>query len=140
METSLSSSHTCDVGKFAAAALELDQWETRLCLVGDRITVNEFLHIAEKVKGVQFERHFDTMEMLETGKCTLAPALLATLPPALDPGTITPLIAGSGARVALGKMEIPTEGSLNQRFPELNTLKVEEAVKLWFDRQGKGAG
>lgn len=132
--------HSCDVGKFVAAALELDKWETRLCLVGDRITINEFLRIAEDVKGVQFEKHCDTMEMLEAGKCTLAPALLATLPPGFDAGMITPLIAGAGKRVTLGEMDIPTEGSLNQRFPELETFKVKEAVKFWFERQAKSAG
>ncbi|KAF8907957.1 hypothetical protein CPB84DRAFT_1674597 [Gymnopilus junonius] len=44
-----------DVGKFVAAAVELDKWEKDLSMAGDVTTYNEVVKIAEEVTGKKFE-------------------------------------------------------------------------------------
>ena len=44
--------HTIDVAKFVAASLDLDKWDKRFFVKGDKLTWNEFLQLAEKAKGV----------------------------------------------------------------------------------------
>ncbi|KAH6869792.1 hypothetical protein B0T10DRAFT_467087 [Thelonectria olida] len=78
----------------------------RLYLIGDRVTIDEFLHVAEEVKEVQFEK-----ALRQYGD------------------------ARGWSMQPRGEMDLPTEGSLNQRFPMLETLKIKEAVKLWFNQQ-----
>jgi len=43
--------HTSDVAKFVAASLDLPKWEPETYLYGDRVTWNEFLHLAEEARG-----------------------------------------------------------------------------------------
>lgn len=43
--------HTTDVARFVAASLALERWEPVSYVVGDRVTWNEFLHLAEEAKG-----------------------------------------------------------------------------------------
>jgi nucleoside-diphosphate-sugar epimerase len=46
--------HTSDVGKFVAASLELDKWDRVSYVIGDRVTWNEFLKLAEEAKGESY--------------------------------------------------------------------------------------
>lgn len=54
-DTHLAFTHTTDVGKYVAAAMDLDKWEPGYNLSADRITWNEFLALAEGVRG-KFDR------------------------------------------------------------------------------------
>lgn len=40
-----------DVGRFVAALLSLQSWENESYVIGDRLTWNEFLKLAEDVRG-----------------------------------------------------------------------------------------
>lgn len=44
-------SHTLDVAEFVAASLDLERWGRESYVIGDVKTWNEFLNIAEEVKG-----------------------------------------------------------------------------------------
>ena len=123
--------HSQDVGKFVAAVLDLPRWEKRLYLAGDRLTLNEFLCIAEETIGVDFEKHYDSVDMLERGECTVSPNFEASLPEGLDLDIMKGLIASSSARQVKGELNLPVEGILNDVFSELETFKVKDAVRLW---------
>lgn len=43
--------HTSDVARFVAASLDLDHWDSVHYVIGDRVTWNEFLRLAEEAKG-----------------------------------------------------------------------------------------
>lgn len=43
--------HTFDIGRFIAALLELPKWRAESYIIGDKLTFNELVHIAEEVKG-----------------------------------------------------------------------------------------
>lgn len=42
---------------------------------------------------------------------------------------------GGWAGFGGGGLDLPLEGTLNGVFPELGTLKVEEAVRVWVSRE-----
>ncbi|CAG8424836.1 unnamed protein product [Penicillium salamii] len=134
-DTPLVLTHSTDIGQFVVRVLGLDKWEKRYFLVGDRLTLNEFLRIAEEIKGVTFERHDDTMESLMKGECTILPAAASSLPAGFELGEFMKTIAAAGSWVANGGLDLPTEGTLNTMFPDIETLKVREAVNIYFSRQ-----
>lgn len=45
--------HTSDVAKYVVALLDLNKWEPESFVVGDKVTLNEFLHLAEEAKGTR---------------------------------------------------------------------------------------
>lgn len=50
-EVPVAFTHTTDVAKFVAASLHLEKWEHRSFIVGDKVTWNEFLRLAEQATG-----------------------------------------------------------------------------------------
>lgn len=50
-EVPVAFTHTLDVAEFVAASLDLPKWEPESFVIGDTVTWNEFLGIAEEVKG-----------------------------------------------------------------------------------------
>jgi NmrA-like family len=43
--------HTSDVGKFVAASVDLEKWDRVSTIIGDKVTMNEAVKLAEKAKG-----------------------------------------------------------------------------------------
>ncbi len=44
--------HTIDVAKFVVASLDLKKWDPETYVKGDRLTLNEFVRLAERAKGM----------------------------------------------------------------------------------------
>ena len=44
--------HSVDIAKFVAASLDLAVWDEESYIIGDKVTWNEFVRIAEEVKGM----------------------------------------------------------------------------------------
>lgn len=51
--TPVTFTHTFDLGKYADRVLDLEKWEPEYYIVGDQVTWNEFVKIAEESKGIQ---------------------------------------------------------------------------------------
>ncbi|KAH0431055.1 nmra-like family protein [Colletotrichum camelliae] len=126
--------HSRDIGRFVAAVLGLPRWERRYYLAGDRLTVNDFVAIAEETSGVKFEKKHDQLDVLREGNCTPLPAWEERIPSAYK-STVLQQVALSGKRVAQGKMDLPTEGRVNSLFPEITTLTIREALRIYYGQQ-----
>jgi nucleoside-diphosphate-sugar epimerase len=50
-ETPVAFTHTNDIAKFVVASLDLPHWPREGWIVGDKVTWNEVLEMAESVKG-----------------------------------------------------------------------------------------
>ncbi|KAI3319973.1 NAD(P)-binding protein [Xylariaceae sp. AK1471] len=72
--TPVAFTHTRDVAKYVAAALDLEKWELEYNLSADKVTWNEFLILAESVRGTKFNVEYDDREKLEAGQVTELPA------------------------------------------------------------------
>lgn len=57
------------------------------------------------------------------------------LPEGVDLRVVKGMVAAAGAGQASGGLDLPLEGTLNGVFPQLGTLKVEEAVRVWVSRE-----
>ncbi|KAK0713431.1 hypothetical protein B0T26DRAFT_858083 [Lasiosphaeria miniovina] len=123
--------HTSDVGKFVAASLDLPKWEPDTFVYGDRVTWNEFLHLAEQAKGTKFNVAYDNEEKLKLGQTTELPGhvpLYAFFPkPALHG-----MAAAFGLLFEGGVFDMKPASFLNETFPELKPLGVKEILdKSW---------
>jgi nucleoside-diphosphate-sugar epimerase len=58
-------SYSFDIGNLVAALLTLPTWERETYIVGDRITWNEFLAIAEEARGSKFKTSYDPLDSLK---------------------------------------------------------------------------
>ncbi|KAI0442939.1 NAD(P)-binding protein [Xylaria telfairii] len=66
--------HTSDVAKYVTAALDVAEWEPSYNLSADKVTWNEFLALAENVRGKKFKVAYDDLEKLGAGQFTELPA------------------------------------------------------------------
>ncbi|TKA79787.1 hypothetical protein B0A55_03301 [Friedmanniomyces simplex] len=123
--------YTFDIAKYAAASLQLPKWEKETYAAGDRLTMNEFLALAQEIKGTQFNVHRDSMEMLSTGKVTELPAyvpLYAMMPKELLQGVISVF----GVMFENGQFDFEGKHLINEDFPEVKPRKVRELlVEAW---------
>lgn len=71
--TPVTLTHSRDVGYIVPLMLGLPRWDRKYVSIGDRVTLNEVVRIAKRVKGVKFEVHYDDIEKLQKGDATLTP-------------------------------------------------------------------
>ncbi|KAM5357234.1 hypothetical protein ACJZ2D_016475 [Fusarium nematophilum] len=122
--------HTFDLAKYVDRALDLERWEPEYYVVGDRVTWNEFVKIAEEAKGVKFNVVHDSIEDLEKGRSTELPALteaLRTLP--IPREALLASAANFGLMFERGDLNFNEDEAINRKFPDIKPLKVEEALK-----------
>lgn len=65
--------HTSDVARFTAALLDTPAWPKKSYIIGETLTWNEFVKVAEEAKGVKFKVVYDELEKLERGEVTDLP-------------------------------------------------------------------
>ncbi|KAL5603571.1 hypothetical protein FOVSG1_006321 [Fusarium oxysporum f. sp. vasinfectum] len=123
--------HTTDVARFVAALLNSDNWDPVSYVVGDKVTWNEFLRLAEQVRGIKFEVAYDSIETLQQGKITELPGHVPVYP--FFPKEALQSVLGSIACfMAEGALNYETPTTLNERFPEIKPMTVEDMLqKAW---------
>ncbi|RSL47231.1 hypothetical protein CEP53_010006 [Fusarium sp. AF-6] len=121
--------HSRDIGRFVVKVLSLPSWDKRYFLVGDRLTLNEFLRLAEEAKGVSFERHSDSLATLIEGKCTMMPSVKSA---GFGSSLFINAVAAAGVRTTQGDLDLPMDKTLNSMFPDLQTLRIQDAVRVYF--------
>ncbi|KAF4784193.1 hypothetical protein HER10_EVM0005256 [Colletotrichum scovillei] len=124
---------TSDLAKFVAAALTLPKWEQETYLVGDKLTWNQLVELAEAVKGVKFDVSHDSIETLKAGKVTKLPRHRSPYPYISDE-QLQPMFAILGLMFERGVFDLRVETSITQDFPDLKLRSMkellEEAYKL----------
>ena len=107
-----------DVGRFVAAALELDKWEERLGIVGSRTTCNELVKLGEKVRGKKFVVNRTPVDEAMSKR---------------DPKPDDEFGAFlQEAYIGLCRGEFDYEATLNKKFPEISPTTVEAFVEKWW--------
>ncbi|EKG10250.1 NmrA-like protein [Macrophomina phaseolina MS6] len=125
--------YTYDVAKFVVAALDLPNWDDEYYVVGDRLTWNEFVKLAEDARGSKFEIHYDSIEKLKSFQITELPNHVAAYQ-FFPKEQLQGLFAAFELLMATGKMDLPEGKALNKKFPEIKTL----TVKQLFEQTWKG--
>ncbi|KAM7196160.1 NAD(P)-binding protein [Rhypophila sp. PSN 637] len=119
--------HTFDVGAFVAALLTKEKWDKESYIIGDKVTLNEFVRIAEEVKKVKFTIEHDSINKLKTSQITELPShpqFYGFFPKQMLQGMFSTfeLMVDSGA------FDFKPTRSLNDQFPEIKTMTVREII------------
>ncbi|KAH6961727.1 hypothetical protein BKA56DRAFT_424379, partial [Ilyonectria sp. MPI-CAGE-AT-0026] len=119
--------HTTDVAKYVAASLDLAKWEPVTYIVGDKVTWNEFLHLAEEATGAKFDVVYDSIEKLKGGEVTELPGHVAAYE--FFPKHLAQFFYSVfGLWFAEGAFNYEPTKTLNDAFPEIQPLKVKDIL------------
>ncbi|PYH91823.1 NAD(P)-binding protein [Aspergillus ellipticus CBS 707.79] len=119
--------YTYDMAKLLVRLLELEDWAEFSVVVGDEITYNQLLELAEEARGRKFDVVYDSVEKVQQGKVTV-PAIPAgySEEEAQEMTTLVSRLTISGA------FDLPQQ-RLNSKFPDIHPVKVREFLKVWRD-------
>ncbi|KAK4451011.1 NAD(P)-binding protein [Podospora aff. communis PSN243] len=120
--------HTWDVAKFVAKLIDAPKWDRKSYIIGDKVTWNEFLRIAEEAKGVKFNTTYDDMEILKEGRITELPSHPYVYP-FLPKEVLQRLLASFGVMIEEGVFDFRPERTVNGMFPEVKVRGVRELVE-----------
>jgi hypothetical protein len=123
--------HTFDVGKFVAALLTKEKWEKESYIIGDKLTLNDFVRIAEEVKGTKFRVEHDSVEKLKTGQITELPSHTAFYP-FFPKEMLQGMFAAFGIMFENGVFDLKPRRTLNDDFPDIKPKTVRELVSEAF--------
>ncbi|UPK98960.1 hypothetical protein LCI18_009895 [Fusarium solani-melongenae] len=127
--------HSRDIGRAVARLLTLDRWEPKYSVIGNRLTMNQIVQMAEDIKGEKFQVQYDTANRLREGHITLTPRLRAYVD-RQDERTRELLIkiwATTSLRLVEGHLDYEFEHSLNKIFPDMVFITISDAIKAWKD-------
>ncbi|KAL5610874.1 hypothetical protein FOBRF1_006991 [Fusarium oxysporum] len=119
--------YTMDIAKFVAASLALSKWEPKTYLVGDKVTWNELVALAESIKGVKFSVTYDTVDSLKAGNVTELPshpAMYSFLPKEQLRG----ILATFGLMFDSGLFDLKPQHTIDQDFPDIKVRNMKELM------------
>lgn len=119
--------HTWDVAKFVAAYVEKPQWDREAFVIGDKITLNEPLRLAEEAKGTKSSVSYDTFEDLLDHKVTELPCY-PQIYPFFPKDALMSLVAGIGWLMKKGYFNLKGEKSLNEEFKSIKARFTRELL------------
>ncbi|CEJ55394.1 hypothetical protein PMG11_01655 [Penicillium brasilianum] len=124
--------YTYDLANYLVRMLELEDWPEFSVFVGDQVTYNEILAIAEDIKGEKFNTSYDSVDQINAGSVTVPP-MPSTMGSPEELKEVTALV--SRLTVA-GVFDLPKENRMSDRFPEVRPVKFKEFMaKCWVEKQ-----
>ncbi|OQE16751.1 hypothetical protein PENSTE_c023G04181 [Penicillium steckii] len=121
--------YTYDMAHYIIKALDLDEWPEFSVVVGDQVTYNQILAMAEEILGEKFDVTYDGIDQIEKGNVTNPP-----MPSDLgySEEELTEVTALVSRLVINGVFDLPKENRLNALFPEVNPITMKELLeKSW---------
>ncbi|CAG8208349.1 unnamed protein product [Penicillium olsonii] len=114
--------YTYDLATYLVKALGLDEWPEFSVIVGDEVTYNQILGMAEEFTGKKFTVTYDSLEQIQAGDVTVP-----TQPEGVDSSSdelkeVTALVS----RLTVNNVFDLPKDRLNDRFPEVKPLTVRE--------------
>ncbi|CAH0044397.1 unnamed protein product [Clonostachys solani] len=140
--------YTKDAARFVVAALGLPKWEQNTYIIGDKMTWEEFVQVAERargrtwtahlislktgtdkslVKGKKFTVTYDSVEELKAGKITELPGQIAAYP-YFRKEWVQRLFSVFGFWVTEGLFDLPDDKALHNVFPDIRATTIEEML------------
>ncbi|KAK7705968.1 hypothetical protein SLS57_009885 [Botryosphaeria dothidea] len=127
-------SYSFDVANFVAAALDLAEWPEDSMIIGDKLTFNDLVKLAERTRGDKFTVTYDDLPTMKRFKVSELPAH-RELYPFFPKPFVQRLLAVLGRWTATGLFDLPYEKSLNSEFPNIKTTKAADMLEsAWKGR------
>ncbi|CAG7559176.1 unnamed protein product [Fusarium equiseti] len=117
-----------DVARYVAAFLDLEKWEQRTFIIGDKVTMNEMVKIAEEATGDKFTVTYDDVETLKKGQLTELPGhvpMYNFVPKAV----LQSVMAAYGLWVETGGFDLDESRTLNKEFPDIKPISVKNFLR-----------
>ncbi|RBR26253.1 uncharacterized protein FIESC28_00898 [Fusarium coffeatum] len=117
-----------DVARYVAAFLDLEKWEQRTFIIGDKVTMNEMVKIAEEATGDKFTVTHDDIETLKKGHLTELPGhvpMYDFVPKAV----LQSVMAAYGSWVETGGFDLDESRTLNKEFPDIEPVSVKDFLQ-----------
>ncbi|KAL1599833.1 hypothetical protein SLS60_007638 [Paraconiothyrium brasiliense] len=133
-EGKITLTYSRDIAKYIPKLLTLEKWEQAYFVVGDVKSWNEIVAAAEKGKGVKFSVTYDSVEKLKRGEVTELPGHARSYELFGGRENALPVVQGLFAQYGLwmdeGIFTYQSGARLNDLFPEIKPLRLEEAWKV----------
>ncbi|KAJ5175322.1 uncharacterized protein N7482_001199 [Penicillium canariense] len=124
--------YTRDLASYMVKMLDLDEWPEFSVFVGDEVTYNGLLSLAEEITGKKFQVTYDSLDQVHAGNVTVPP-----MPSDMgSPEEMKEITALVSRLVVAGVFDLPKENRLSDRFPEVRPMKMREFLeKCWAENQ-----
>ncbi|KAJ5128668.1 hypothetical protein N7526_006834 [Penicillium atrosanguineum] len=121
--------YTYDMATYLVKAFDLDEWPEFSVIVGDQVTYNQVLAMAEEITGKKFKVSYDTLDQIQAGDVTVPPMPDGTEYPEDELKETTALVSRLTVN---GVFDLPKENRLNDRFPNVRPITIREFLeKAW---------
>ncbi|KAI4106606.1 MAG: hypothetical protein L6R37_002107 [Teloschistes peruensis] len=126
---------TRDVARFVRKMVEsTGAWPVFSRVVGDVATINEITRVAQDARGTEFEIIHDSLADLRAGRITEIPAYVK-LYDVFPKEMLLEMMAGLGVGMITGLFDFAGEELLNEKFPDVGTVKMREFIKEHWSGQ-----
>ncbi|EXA33750.1 hypothetical protein FOVG_15051 [Fusarium oxysporum f. sp. pisi HDV247] len=120
--------YSFDVARFVDDLVNAEEkWPKHSVIIGEKITVNEIVAIAEGARGERFSTVHDDLNKLKSLQVTELPSHVEAYKFFPKPMLQT-LLAAIGLWNTEGHFDLAYEGSLNQMFPHIELTSVKELI------------
>ncbi|SCO80854.1 uncharacterized protein FRV6_05067 [Fusarium oxysporum] len=120
--------YSFDVARFVDDLVNTEEkWPKHSVIIGEKITVNGMVAIAEGARGERFSMAHDDLNKLESLQVTELPSHVEAYKFFPKPMLQT-LLAAIGLWITEGHFDLAYEGSLNQIFPHTELTSVKELI------------
>ncbi|KAK6826422.1 hypothetical protein RU639_005437 [Aspergillus parasiticus] len=119
--------HTFDVAQYVAALIGEEKWNERSIIIGDKLTWNDLVSLAETTKGTKFDVTYDG-EKLKTFQVTELPSHPPVYP-FFAKEQLQYVLAVFGQWTEAGVFNLPDEVTINKQFPDIKPLSMNELLQ-----------
>ncbi|KAL0944654.1 NmrA-like family protein [Colletotrichum truncatum] len=124
----LSLTYSKDLARFVDRLVDDDVWPEYSIICGADTTLNEIVAAAEEATGEKFDVTYDTVDDLKAGKATAIFSDSESYA-GMDPTMMAVVV---GLQVVEGKLALPKEGRLNDKYPDIQPLSINAFMaKAW---------
>ncbi|GKT56081.1 NmrA-like family protein [Colletotrichum tofieldiae] len=126
--------HTFDVARFVAALLEHPNWRPESYIIGDKITFNDLVRLAEEIKGNVFTVVYDSVEDLKANKMTELPShheIYKFYPKEM----LHSFLALFGLECERGQANLNPTHTLNDDFPDIKPASAREILEKGWGKK-----
>lgn len=122
--------YTYDMATYLVKVLDLDEWPEFTVIVGDEVTYNQVLGMAEEFTGKKFKVTYDSLEQIKSGDVTVPPQPEGMEYSSDELKEATALVS----RLTVNNVfQLPGD-RLNTRFPEVKPITMRQFLQNAWNR------
>ncbi|KAJ4316590.1 hypothetical protein N0V84_007787 [Fusarium piperis] len=128
-------SYSFDVAKIVVRLLEIPEWQETTYIIGDKLSWNQFLELAQEARGTEFKVYHDDLEKLKNGQITELPGHIPAYP-FFPKAHLQGLYATLEKLMVLGEFNLPSDKAINNQLSDIKLLTAKEMLSQTWKAQG----